>query len=75
MRNFLQYNAENVAVALVLVCGGLLFGALAVSLLLSGVLGELIYKTGDLRLSKLSALSAKSFSPASKSSDASAKPR
>jgi len=53
---------------------GVLFGALAFSLVLSGALSELIYKTGDVRLNKLSFLSAERFEPASKSSDASAEP-
>ncbi len=44
---------------------GVLFATLAFSLLLSGVLGELIYKTGDVRLSKLSSLSAKIYPRAS----------
>jgi glycosyltransferase involved in cell wall biosynthesis len=37
---------------------GLLFGALTFFLILSGALGELIYKTGDLRLDRLSLLTA-----------------
>lgn len=41
---------------------GVLFGALACFLLLGGVLAELIYKTGDLNLDKLSLLTAKSSS-------------
>ena len=40
---------------------GIVFGALACFLLLSGVLGELIYKTGDLKLAKLPPLTAINF--------------
>ena len=43
-----------------------LLGALALSLFLGGVLAELIYKTGDVRLNKLSFLSATRFEPAGK---------
>ncbi len=45
-----------------------LLGALALSLFLGGVLAELIYKTGDVRLNKLSFLSAERFEPVGKSS-------
>ncbi len=47
---------------------GVLFGALAVILLLGGVLGELIYKTGDISVDKLSSLTAKIFEPGGKNS-------
>jgi len=42
---------------------GLLLGALACFLVLGGALGELIYKTGDINLSKLAFLTAKTFEP------------
>ena len=45
---------------------GVLFGALAFSLVLSGALSELIYKTGDIRVDKLSSLTSKSFESESK---------
>ncbi|MGD8854383.1 MAG: glycosyltransferase family 2 protein [Gammaproteobacteria bacterium] len=38
---------------------GVLFGALAFFLLMGGALGELIYKTGDLKLGQLSSLTAR----------------
>lgn len=41
---------------------GVLFGALAFVLLLSGILGELIYKTGDTKIHELSSLTAKHVS-------------
>jgi glycosyltransferase involved in cell wall biosynthesis len=42
---------------------GVLFGALAVILLLSGMLSELIYKTGNTRLEKLAFLTLETSSP------------
>ena len=45
---------------------GVLFGALAFSLVLSGALSELIYKTGDIRVDKLSSLTSRSFESGSK---------
>ena len=45
---------------------GVLFGALGCFLILGGVLGELIYKTGDIRMDKLSSLTSKSFESESK---------
>ena len=45
---------------------GVLFGALTVILLLGGVLGELVYKTGDTRLDKLSFLTAERLQPRAK---------
>ena len=38
---------------------GVMFGALAFFLIMGGALGELIYKTGDIRLGRLSSLTAK----------------
>jgi hypothetical protein len=42
---------------------GVLFGAITVILLLSGMLSELVYKTGDTKLDKLSFLIAQKFQP------------
>ena len=47
---------------------GVLFGALAVILLLGGGVAELIYKTGDISVDKLSSLTAKTFEPGGKNS-------
>ena len=47
---------------------GVLFGALAIILFLGGVVAELIYKTGDISVDKLSSLTAKIFEPGGKNS-------
>ncbi len=63
LSTFFIYSAQ---LSIPLAGTGVLFGALALFLLLGGVLGELIYKTGDIRLDKLTFFTATSFEAGSK---------
>lgn len=61
--SFYELLASSSAFSIPIAGVGVLFGALAVILLLSGMLSELVYKTGDTKLDKLSFLTLEKSQP------------